>query len=199
MSGVRCLFVENLFDSDSQRQNCKDFGRFFICGECKLDENLEGGDSHVCLRRREREREKWRRGCFVRSPSTCSPGPFFCQSPRDPCNFLSRKLRRGFNAPLSQLPPASPYIVSDYSQSTPTILTMNSGSHRLPIKMENIRSDTDIISFLPLLKWNERIFFVKNFSFYYKKELLFIPLFISLSNDHVVDPQHSSVTLSLYW
>lgn len=31
-------------------------------------------------------------------------------------------------------PPASPYIVPDYSQSTPTILTMNSGSHRVPIK-----------------------------------------------------------------
>lgn len=27
--------------------------------------------------------------------------PFFCQSPRDPCNFLSRKPRRCFNAPLS--------------------------------------------------------------------------------------------------
>lgn len=126
--------------------------------------------------KKERERERNEgRGCFVRSPSTCSPGPFFCQSPRDPCNFLSRKLRRGFNAPLSQHPPASPYIVLDYSQSTPTILTMNSGSHRVPIKMETIRSETRI-SFhylnLPLFKWNGRIIFVKNFSFYYKKEMI---------------------------
>jgi len=39
--------------------------------------------------------------------------PFFCQSPRDPCNFLSRKPRRGFNAPLSQsaLPASLPPLV----------------------------------------------------------------------------------------
>jgi hypothetical protein len=65
---------------------------------------------------------------------TCSTGPFFCQSPRDPCNFLSRKPRRGFNAPLSQsaLPASSPPLVQRrtyYSQSTPTILTMHRGSH----------------------------------------------------------------------
>jgi len=73
-------------------------------------------------------------GCIAGSLSTCSTGPFFCQSPRDPCNFLSRKPRRGFNAPLSQsaLPASSPPLVQRrpyYSQSTPTILTMHRGSH----------------------------------------------------------------------
>lgn len=46
-----------------------------------------------------------------RSLSTSTPGPFFCQSPRDPCNFLSRKPRRGFNAPLSQPVVPSPPLL----------------------------------------------------------------------------------------
>lgn len=54
-----------------------------------------------------------------------SPGPFFCQSPRDPCNFLSRKPRRCFNAPLSQ---SSSRRVSALTPllavNSPTTLTM---------------------------------------------------------------------------
>lgn len=74
---------------------------------------------------------------WPRSLSTSTAGSFFCQSPRDPCNFLSRKPRRGFNAPLSQPVVSSPpslrsglHTGAYYCQFTPTILTMNlRGSH----------------------------------------------------------------------
>ena len=71
---------------------------------------------------------------WPRSLSASTAASFFCQSPRDPCNFLSRIPRRGFNAPLSQ--PVVSSLRSGlhsgtyYCQFTPTILTMNlRGSH----------------------------------------------------------------------
>lgn len=95
------LIADRLIAAESQK-----FWKILDSRRVNLIRAWRGWFSRVLKKQKERDREKekWERGCFVRSPSTCSPGPFFCQSPRDPCNFLSRKPRRGFNAPLSQLP-----------------------------------------------------------------------------------------------